>query len=110
MGKSIILSACLLLVCWTTAMAADPYAGRFVGIYGGEEYRLTLEAAGTYRYEGDIVIGGESLPLVARRFGERISGQAGGGDAGFTFNAEFSGEVLLLRDADGRVIQLRAIP
>lgn len=37
MGKSIILSACLLLVCWTPEIAADPFVGRLsaqVGIGG----------------------------------------------------------------------------
>ena len=57
MGKSIILSACLLLVCWTPEIAADPFVGR-------------------------------------------LSAQVGIGGDGFAFSAEFSGDVLLLRDAE----------
>lgn len=110
MGKSIGLAVCLLLIGLAPAMAADPFVGSFVGEYDGEEYRLTIEAAGTYRYEGEIVIGGEPVPLVARRFGDRLSGQVGIGGDGFAFSAEFSGEVLLLRDADGEVIRFRLAP
>ena len=111
MGKSLTrLASLLVLACGAGTALADPFAGAFVGEFEGEEYRLTLLAAGTYRYEGEIVIGGEPVPLVARRFGERLAGQIGIGGDSFEFSAEFSGEVLLLRDADGEVIRFRPVP
>jgi hypothetical protein len=107
MGKLKSLTACFLLTFCSPALTADPFVGRFVGDYEGEEYRLTLESAGTYRYEGEIVIDGEPVPLVARRFGERLSGEVGIGGDGFEFTAEFSGDVLLLHDANGEVIRFQ---
>jgi hypothetical protein len=95
-----------LLLAWPTAGLADPFAGDFSGQFGGEEYQLTLNAVGDNQYEGEITIGGVAVPMVARRFGDQLRGQAGVGDDSFDFSAELQGEFLLLRDHNGEVIQL----
>ena len=111
MGKSIAQAASLLLCacCWQ-AVAADPYVGSFVGTFGGEEYRLTLNPAGNLRYEGEIVIADEPLPLVAQRFGDRLAGQIGIGGDSFEFSAELNGDILLFRDPDGEIIRFSPEP
>ena len=107
MGKSTLAPASLLvLLCWLGPVSADPFAGRFVGSFGGEEYRLTMEAIGGNRYEGVITIGGEGVPLVASRHGDRLLGQVGIGGDSFEFSAELQGDMLLLRDDNGEVIEL----
>ncbi|HKJ50077.1 MAG TPA: hypothetical protein VKB27_01180 [Gammaproteobacteria bacterium] len=95
-----------LLLGWPTAGLADPFAGDFSGQFGGEEYELTLNAIGGDQYEGEITIGGVAVPMVARRFGDQLRGQAGVGDDSFEFSAELQGDFLLLRDHNGEVIQL----
>jgi hypothetical protein len=107
MGKSILAPASLLvLLSWITPLSADPFAGRFAGGFEGEEYRLILDSAGAGRYEGVITIGGEDVPLVARRHGDRLLGRVGIGGDSFEFSAELRGDTLLLRDENGAVIRL----
>ena len=111
MGKSIAQAASLVFcACWLQAAAADPYIGRFVGTFEGEEYRLTLAASGSQRYEGEIVLAGERVPLVAQRFGDRLAGQVGIGGDSFEFSAELSGDILLFRDPDGEIIRFSPEP
>jgi len=106
MGKSTRLATCLLIMlCWTGTVAADPFVGTFVGEFNGEEYRLALRAAGTNQYEGAISIGGEPIPLVARRAGDQLRGLVGIGGDSFEFSAEMNGEKLLLQDNNGEIIR-----
>jgi hypothetical protein len=111
MGKSILSPATLLvLLLWVTPLSADPFAGRFTGSLEGEEYHLNLELVGGSRYEGVISIGGEDVPLVAHRHGDRLLGQAGIGGDSFEFSAELRGNAMLLRDDNGEVIRLHRDP
>jgi hypothetical protein len=112
MGKSIPAPAILLLsLFWLTPLsAADPFAGSFTGSFEGEEYRLTLDTAGGTRYEGLISIGGEDMPLVASRHGDRLLGRAGIGGDSFEFSAELRGNALLLRVDSGAVIRFGRDP
>ena len=107
MGKSIFLSACLLLSYGTPVMSADPFTGKFLGNHEGTEYRLVLTAAGIHRYEGEIVIGGQRFALSARRFGEHLAGGAANADTRFAFTAEPGAGGLLLHDDSGRRISFR---
>ena len=91
-----------LLLAWPITGLADPFAGDF----RGEEYLLTLNAVAGNQYEGEITIGGVGVPMVARRFGDRLLGQVGIGDDRFEFSAELQGDYLLLRDHNGEVIRL----
>jgi len=107
MSASKPLAGCLLiLLCWTGSLAADPFVGDFAAEFEGEEYQLSLRAAGGNQYEGAITIAGEPIPLVARRFGDQLRGQVGIGGDSFEFSAEISGDFLLLRDASGEIIRL----
>lgn len=104
MSTSKPLAGCLLiLLCWTGSVAADPFVGDFAAEFEGEEYQLSLRAAGGNQYEGAITIAGAPIPLVARRFGDQLRGI--GGDS-FEFSAEISGDFLLLRDDSGEIIRL----
>ena len=106
MGNSKRVAVCsLILLCWLGPAVADPFAGRFVGDFNGEEYSLALQSTGSNQYEGEITISGQPVPLVARRHGDRLLGQVGIGGDSFEFSAEFQGEVLLLRDDSGAIIQ-----
>jgi hypothetical protein len=106
MGNSKALVACsLILLCWLGTAVADPFAGRFVGEFNGEEYRLALHSTGNGQYEGVIVIGGKDVPLIALRQGDRLLGQVGIGGDSFDFSADLRGELLLLEDDSGAIIE-----
>ena len=106
MGTSKQFAACLLvLLCWTSSVAADPFVGVYAGEFNGEAYRLALRASGTNQYEGAITIAGEPIPLVARRFGDQLRGLVGIGGDSFEFSAEMKGDFLFLQDDNGEIIR-----
>jgi len=104
MIRSVTVLTYLLLVHWPVVAATDPFVGNFVGELDSETFELSISASGT-QYEGYISVGGDTIPLVGRRFGEQLSGQLGIGGDSFGFNARVQGAVLLFQDENG--VQIR---
>lgn len=103
------IAAYAVVYLWLALLAissasADPFVGSFVGQLYGEEYRLSLQTSGEGKYRGALSAGGESLPLEARRVGERLVGQMGIADEGFHFVCQIQGATLVLQDEDGETI------
>ena len=89
--------------------AADLFTGDFSGRLDGEVYRLTISGYAGGQYEGSYRVGGEVMPLNARRFGDRIAGQIGVAGFKFGFTAQIQDGGLLLHDENGRIVLFRRI-
>ena len=94
----------LLVLLFAEAAAADLFTGEFSGTLDGKAYQLSISGFARGQYEGELRSGGETLPLNARRFGDRIAGQIGVADLSFGFLAQLQGGGLLLQYEDGKVI------
>lgn len=94
----------LLVLLFSEAADADFFTGEFSGSLDGKLYQLSISGFASGQYEGEIHAGGESLPLNARRFGDRIAGQIGIADLRSGFLAQVQDGGLLLQHEDGKVI------
>ena len=101
---SLALSLLLLLIADTAV--ADPFVGEFEGSLEGRVHRFSIESFARGRYDGIYRVDGQDdLPLIARRFGERLAGRIGGPDDGYNITLIFQGGALLLRDENGRSLR-----
>jgi len=87
--------------------AADLFTGEFTAKLEGEVYHLSISGHARGQYDGIYRVGGESMPLNARRFGDRIAGQIGIADLKFGFMAQIQDGGLLLHDEKGRMVMFR---
>ncbi len=99
----------LLVLLFTDAAAADLFTGEFSGTLDGKVYQLSISGFARGQYEGKFRSDGETLPLTARRFGDRIAGQIGFADLGSGFLAQLQDGGLLLQHEDGKVIFFRRV-
>ena len=97
----------LLVLLFTEAAAADLFTGEFSGSLDGKVYQLSISGFAGGQYEGEFRSGGETLPLNARRFGDRIAGQIGIANLRSGFLAQLQDGGLLLQHEDGKVIFFR---
>ncbi len=75
------LAAAVLVVAWLIAPASascadDPLAGDYVARAGATGYELSLRSDDGRVYDGYLRVDGVTRALEARRFGDRILGQA----------------------------------
>ena len=97
------VAACLLPV-WLQAQS-DPFVGRFSGRIDGITHELILHSDRAGYYDGELRAEGLRLPVIGRRFGDRLTGRYGFPDDATAFRARALGAVLLIERQAG--IRLR---
>lgn len=96
-----------LVALASAALAADPLTGDYSARVRGQDYELVLRSDDGRIYEGYLRIDTRSLPLDARRFGDRLVGRAGRADEAVGLIVESRGMGLLLQIDDEPPLFLR---